>query len=80
MSTQTGSRRFARVAGALRDYADNPSAYLTLNQGNVYFCMPDISAVVVYREAGRYWMQFGGPFAASGNRQVLLQALLDRAN
>jgi lysylphosphatidylglycerol synthetase-like protein (DUF2156 family) len=80
MSTQTGSSGFARIAGALRDYANNPSAYLTLNQGNAYLCMPDISAVVVYREGGRYWMQFGGPFAASGNRQVLLQAFLDRAN
>ena len=79
MSTQTGLRRFVRTAGALRDDANNLSGYLTVNQGNVYFCMPDISAVAVYREAGRCWMQFGGSFVASANRQVLLQASLDRA-
>ena len=79
MSTDTDSVRFVDVARALRDYADNPSAYLALNEGNAYFCVPDIPGVVAYREAGRYWMQFGGPFAAAEDRGALLRAFLDRA-
>jgi lysylphosphatidylglycerol synthetase-like protein (DUF2156 family) len=67
------------VAFALRDYADNPSAYLALNEGNAYFCVPDIPGVVAYRAAGRHLVQFGGPFAAPENREALLRAFLDRA-
>jgi lysylphosphatidylglycerol synthetase-like protein (DUF2156 family) len=79
MPTHTDSERFSDVAFALRDHADNPSAYLTLNEGNAYFSVPDIPGVIAYREAGRYWVQFGGPFAAPENREPLLRAFLDRA-
>ena len=76
MPTHTDSVRFTDIALALRDYADNPSAYLALNEGNAFFCAPDIPGVVVYRETGRYWIQFGGPFAAPENRGALLRAFL----
>ena len=79
MPTHTDSVRFTDIALALRDYADNPSAYLALNEGNAFFCVPDVPGVVVYRETGRYWIQFGGPFAAPENRGALLRAFLDRA-
>ena len=79
MPTHTDSVQFTDVVLALRDYADNPSAYLALNEGNAYFFVPDIPGVIAYREAGRYWVQFGGPFAAPENRGALLQAFLDHA-
>jgi lysylphosphatidylglycerol synthetase-like protein (DUF2156 family) len=79
MSTHTDSTQFTDVAAALQDYADNPSAYLALNEGNAYFRVPDISGVIAYREAGHYWIQFGGPFAAPEHRGALLRAFFDRA-
>jgi lysylphosphatidylglycerol synthetase-like protein (DUF2156 family) len=79
MSTITEPVRFTDVARTLREYADNPSAYLALNEGNAYFCVPDIAGVITYRAAGRYWIQFGGPFAALEDREALLRAFLDRA-
>ena len=54
--------------------ADNPSAFLAVNNGNSYFQVPGVSGVVVYRTAGRYLVQFGGPFAPNGSYLELLQA------
>ena len=42
-------------------HADNPSAFLAVNDGNSYFRVPGLSGLVVYRPAGRYLVQFGGP-------------------
>jgi lysylphosphatidylglycerol synthetase-like protein (DUF2156 family) len=79
MPSQTDSRRMTAVASALQDYADNPSAFLALNKDNAHFCVPELCGVVAYREAGRYWIQFGGPFAAQENREALLDAFLHSA-
>ena len=43
-------------------YADNPSAFLALNDGNRYFSGQDVAGVVAYRESGRHLVQFGAPF------------------
>lgn len=52
--------------------ADNPSAFLAVNRGNSYFRLPGLPGLVVYRPAGRYLVQFGGPFAPAGSYLELL--------
>src|SRR5207253_9470006 len=59
--------------------AENPSAFLAVNQGNSYFRVPGISGVVVYRPAGRYLVQFGGPFAPDESYSELLQGFREFA-
>ncbi|MBG0851747.1 DUF2156 domain-containing protein [Streptomyces spinoverrucosus] len=63
---------------AIRRYpdADNPSAYFAFNEGNSYFRLPDAPGVIVYREVGRYFVQFGGPFAPAESRARLLAAFV----
>ncbi|TMU98602.1 DUF2156 domain-containing protein [Streptomyces sp. DASNCL29] len=52
--------------------ADNPSAFLALNTGNSAFTAPGVEGVVVHRRAGRYVVQFGGPFAPADAYDDLL--------
>jgi lysylphosphatidylglycerol synthetase-like protein (DUF2156 family) len=59
--------------------ADNPSSFLAVNEGNSYLQLPDTPGVIVYRPAGRYLVQFGGPFAPKEARPRLLRAFLDLA-
>lgn len=59
--------------------AENPSGFLAVNEGNSYFRMPDVAGVVVYRPAGRYLVQFGGPFAPESSYGELLQGFRDYA-
>jgi lysylphosphatidylglycerol synthetase-like protein (DUF2156 family) len=79
MTTQATSAVFDSTAAALREHADNPSAFLGLNEGNEAFSSPGLSGVVVYRPAGKYWIQFGGPFAAVEDRAELLTRFLAHA-
>lgn len=60
-------------------YADNPSAFLTVNENNSYFQLPGLPGVIVYRQAGRYLVQFGGPFAPSDTRGLMLSEFIDFA-
>jgi lysylphosphatidylglycerol synthetase-like protein (DUF2156 family) len=66
---------------AIRRYpdADNPSSFLAVNEGNSYLHLPEVPGVIVYRPAGRYLVQFGGPFAPRPARPRLLRAFLDLA-
>jgi lysylphosphatidylglycerol synthetase-like protein (DUF2156 family) len=59
--------------------ADNPSSFLAVNGGNSYLTLPDVPGVIVYRPAGRYLVQFGGPFAPREARPRLLRAFLNLA-
>jgi lysylphosphatidylglycerol synthetase-like protein (DUF2156 family) len=59
--------------------AENPSAFLAVSEGNSYFRLPGSSGVVVYRPAGRYLVQFGGPFAPDESYAELLQGFRDFA-
>jgi lysylphosphatidylglycerol synthetase-like protein (DUF2156 family) len=69
------------VLDAIQRYpdADNPSSFLAVNDGNSYLHLPDAPGVIVYRTAGRYLVQFGGPFAPAEARPRLLRAFLDLA-
>lgn len=73
----------------LKEYSDNPSAFLALNTGNRRFGCREVPGVVVYRESGRHLVVFGAPFgpdpaallrrftdhaAARGARVVAIQA------
>ncbi|ARZ65795.1 hypothetical protein SMD11_0129 [Streptomyces albireticuli] len=71
-ATATG----AQILQAITRYtgADNPSAFLALNRGNHTFTLPRTDGVIVYRPAGRYLVQFGGPFAPEHTYTLLLDA------
>ncbi|GAB7006320.1 DUF2156 domain-containing protein [Nocardioides sp. AN3] len=65
----------ATPAQLLERYADNPSAYLALNEGTQHFRAPGIDGLVAYRPAGRRTLvQLGGVFAAPEDRDALLAA------
>ena len=57
-------------------HADNPSSFLAVNEGNSVFTHGDGPGVVAYRQAGRYLVQFGGPFAPESDQADLLKAFL----
>jgi lysylphosphatidylglycerol synthetase-like protein (DUF2156 family) len=68
------------VAGVLDRHAENPSAYLALNDGTEHFRVPGVDGVVAYRLAGRSTVvQLGGVFAAPEEQDVLLGAFVDFA-
>jgi lysylphosphatidylglycerol synthetase-like protein (DUF2156 family) len=69
------------VVRAIQEHsaADNPSSFLAASEGNSYFTLPGRPGVVVYRPAGRYLVQLGGPFAPDGSYQDLLLAFVDFA-
>jgi lysylphosphatidylglycerol synthetase-like protein (DUF2156 family) len=69
------------VHHAIREYsaAENPSAFLAVSRGNSYFTLPDEPGVIVYRPAGGFLVQFGGPFAPDGSYERLLRAFTDFA-
>jgi lysylphosphatidylglycerol synthetase-like protein (DUF2156 family) len=69
----------ASVHRAIERFGDNPSAFLALNSGNHYFSPPKLSGVVVYRQSGRYLVQFGGPFADPEHYDALLRSFLEFA-
>lgn len=59
-------------------HAENPSAFLAVNQGNSTYTVPGLDGAIVFRRAGRYAVQFGGPFAARDSYDELLGRFLDQ--
>jgi lysylphosphatidylglycerol synthetase-like protein (DUF2156 family) len=72
-------RPVSSVTDAIQSYGDNPSAFLALNSGNEYFTVPGLAGGIVYRTAGRYLVQFAGPFAPDDTYAQLLRRFLDFA-
>jgi lysylphosphatidylglycerol synthetase-like protein (DUF2156 family) len=66
---------------AIRSYshADNPSAFLAINEGTRHFMAPGIPGVVAYRATGNYLVQFGGPFTPEESYSDLLRAFRELA-
>lgn len=60
-------------------HAENPSAFLVVNEGTTHFTVPGIPGVVAYRTAGNYLVQFGGVFAPEASYLDLLQAFRELA-
>ncbi|WP_158854575.1 bifunctional lysylphosphatidylglycerol flippase/synthetase MprF [Saccharothrix deserti] len=59
------------VVEMLQEHSENPSGFLALNDGNLYFRDPEIDGIICYRSVGRYWIQFGGPIAGAEDRGEL---------
>jgi lysylphosphatidylglycerol synthetase-like protein (DUF2156 family) len=76
MTNTLVSPEHVRTAIEQYNYADNPSCFLAVNEGNSFFTHGDRPGVVAYRQAGRYLVQFGGPFAPESDRAELLSAFL----
>ncbi|WP_078868607.1 bifunctional lysylphosphatidylglycerol flippase/synthetase MprF [Streptomyces sp. NRRL B-1347] len=57
---------------AVQKYAENPSAFLALNADNQWF-IGDGGELVAYREAGRFFVQFGGVFGPRDRQAVVLR-------
>jgi lysylphosphatidylglycerol synthetase-like protein (DUF2156 family) len=69
------------VAGILARRAENPSAFLALNDETRHFTVDGVDGVVAYQLAGRRTIvQLGGAFADSADQGVLLAAFLDFAH
>ena len=68
------------VAGILARRAENPSAFLALNDETCHFTVDGVDGVIAYRLAGRrVIVQFGGVFADPADQGTLLAAFLDFA-
>ncbi|MEU9990152.1 DUF2156 domain-containing protein [Streptomyces sp. NPDC007971] len=72
-----------RAAGAeevalLGAHADHPSGALALNEATSRWRGGRVPGIVAHRRCGRHVVQFGGPFAAQGDRGALLDEFLDR--
>jgi len=69
------------VASILARRAENPSAFLALNDGTCHFTVDGVDGVVAYQLAGRRTIvQLGGVFADPADQVLLLAAFLDFAH
>ncbi|MHC5907931.1 bifunctional lysylphosphatidylglycerol flippase/synthetase MprF [Streptomyces sp. S6] len=66
---------------AIRNWtqAENPSAFLAMNDDKEVFTLPGTDGAVYYRRTGNYAVQFGGPFAPPETYERLLRAFLEHA-
>ncbi len=66
-----------QLLGVFGRHAQNPSAFLALNDENEFFGTADVDGLVPYRAIGRrYWVQFAGPCAAQEDQDLLWQQFL----
>jgi lysylphosphatidylglycerol synthetase-like protein (DUF2156 family) len=79
MTGQMSALDLDHAVEMLRAHCDNPSGFLALNHGNRRYTAPGVDGVVFYREAGRCWIQFGGPIAAAADRPELLRRFREAA-
>ncbi|KAA2250948.1 DUF2156 domain-containing protein [Solihabitans fulvus] len=64
---------------AIEAFGENPSAFLALNSDNEFFTDAGLRGVVAFQSAGRYLLQFGGPFAPPDDYPELLARFLEFA-
>ncbi|MEV8314363.1 DUF2156 domain-containing protein [Streptomyces sp. NPDC059900] len=69
---ETSRKSTEAALAAVQRYADNPSAFLALNAGNELF-VGDGGELVAYREAGRFFIQFGGVFGPANRQEAVLR-------
>jgi len=68
------------VADILARHAENPSAFLALNDETHHFTVDGVDGAIAYRLAGRRTIvQFGGVFADPADQEMLLAAFVDFA-
>ncbi|MFH8489212.1 bifunctional lysylphosphatidylglycerol flippase/synthetase MprF [Streptomyces longisporoflavus] len=68
----TSQESAAAALAAVQRYADNPSAFLALNTGNELF-LGSGGELIAYREAGRFFVQFGGVFGPEDRQEAVLR-------
>src|SRR5690348_16798221 len=69
------------VASILARRAENPSAFLALNDETRHFTVHGVDGVIAYQLAGRRTIvQLGGVFADATDQALLLAAFLDFAH
>jgi lysylphosphatidylglycerol synthetase-like protein (DUF2156 family) len=70
------------VLRSIQEYttAENPSAFLTVNDGNKYFTQPDLPGIIAYRTTSRHLVQLGGPFAPAESYRELLNRFREHAD
>src|SRR3954454_12048478 len=69
------------VVEILRRRAENPSAFLALNDGTQHFTVAGIDGLIAHQLAGRSTIvQLGGVFADPEDQALLLGAFLDHAH
>ncbi|AJE85308.1 hypothetical protein SLNWT_4932 [Streptomyces albus] len=71
-SSQGAQATLESVLKSIRDYGDNASAFLAVNEGNEHF-EGSVKGVITYRRAGRYFIQFGGVTAEPDQQRTLLE-------
>jgi lysylphosphatidylglycerol synthetase-like protein (DUF2156 family) len=76
VAPESTSQESALEAVRTYTHAENPSAFLAVNGGNSFFSVPGRAGIIAYRTAGRYLVQFGGPFAPADLSPALLDAFL----
>ena len=70
-----------QAAGILARHAENPSAFLALNDATERFTTPGIDGLVAYRLAGRRTVvQLGGAFADPADQPALLDSFVEFAS
>ncbi|MFJ9721157.1 bifunctional lysylphosphatidylglycerol flippase/synthetase MprF [Streptomyces sp. NPDC101209] len=67
-----GEEAAQAALAAVQKYAENPSSFLALNAGNRLF-IGDGGELVAYREAGRFFVQFGGVFGPRDRQAAVLR-------
>jgi lysylphosphatidylglycerol synthetase-like protein (DUF2156 family) len=77
-SVETSRGDLGSIFQAVQENSDNPSSFLAVNEGNEYF-EGSGGGVITYREAGRYLIQFAGPFAAAGRQRDLVREFREHA-
>lgn len=80
MTNTVSTSDFVLSAVRMNTHADNPSAFLAVNEGNSYFTEPGLAGVVVYRAVGKFLVQLGGPFAPADSYVQLLLAFREFAH
>jgi lysylphosphatidylglycerol synthetase-like protein (DUF2156 family) len=78
MTTEIGENDMA--LRTLAEFSDNPSGFLALNEGTERFTVSGRRGFIAYRRAGRYLVQFGGPFGPPDDGAALLASFLDLAS
>ncbi|MFE9632384.1 phosphatidylglycerol lysyltransferase domain-containing protein [Streptomyces sp. NPDC006463] len=68
----------AEEVALLGAHADHPSGALALNAATTRWTGTRVPGVTAYRRCGRHVVQFGGPWAAEGDRGALLDEFIER--
>lgn len=68
------------ILALIQEYAQHPSAFLSMNKGTEIFLQPELTGCIAYRAAGKkFYVCVGGIFAKQEHRLPLLEAFFKKA-